>query len=233
MSLVIADEIQAVRDMLGDPDTTELPTANMTRFFTTDALRWINLRRPAVAISSFTTVADQQDYDSKPANAYRIREVFWLDSTAGVPSTSIESYMQTQDFSIDMGGLSIFDNPAIVTAFYQKITQYEDYFKGEGKETEEGKIGLYPAPTVAGDTVYFTYEYPRWALVTAVSSEYVEAVRNIAAASAARFLAIRRGKITSGRNWSGGGGNLENEMRKEFLSEAERLAPEHFGVSIG
>ncbi|RLC99250.1 MAG: hypothetical protein DRI65_17430 [Chloroflexota bacterium] len=233
MSLVLADEKQLVRDMLGDPDITELPEANLGRFFTEGALRWINQRRPGVALTSFTSVANQQDYDSKPATAYRIKDVFWMSVDIPLYTPTVAVALDRGYQSQDLGGISTFDNPAIVEAFYQKIAYYNNSFKGTGEETAEGKIRLMPAPTTGGDTVYFTYTYPRWSDVTNTPAEFVDAVRNIAAAAAARFLAIKRGKITSGRNWSGGAGILENEMRKEFLEAADALAPQMSGIDVG
>lgn len=233
MTLVLADEKQLVRDMLGDPDTTELPSATLERFFTAGALRWINQRRPGVAISSFTTVANQQDYDSKPANAYSIKDVFWMSVDIPIYTPTVSVALDRGYQSNELGNISTFDNPAIVEAFYQKISYYDNSFKGIGKETEEGKIGLYPAPTTAGDTVYFTYTYPRWSLVTSTPNEYVDAVRFVAAAAAARFLAIKRGRITSGRNWSGGSGVQEKEAEKEFMEQANAYAPQSSGITRG
>jgi hypothetical protein len=94
-------------------------------------------------------------------------------------------------------------------------------------ETEEGKVRLAPTPGNTGDTVYIEYTYPRWtaATITSISEEYLEGLRYHAASLVLSYLYIKRGRVRSGRTFTGGGGTNERELSKDYLAEAEREIP--------
>jgi hypothetical protein len=233
MSLVVATEAAKVRRMIGSPGTTELPAADLNAFFTDDALDWINSRRPSVAISSFTTVRNQQIYDVKPSNAIFVHRVWWLDASWLTFSPSMQVVPGALDIDDQLGGFSTFDNPALVQAFYKKITHYNDFFRGEGHETSAGVIQLTPRPLYAGDTVYFEYTFNRWSAVTAVVDEFVLGVRKYVASIAMQYLATKRGIVTGGRDWSGGAGVNERARAAELMVEAEAQVPETPFIDVG
>jgi len=233
MSLVVSDEKNVVRSMCAEPDTTLLPDTTLGRFFTVNALAWINQRRPAEAIGSFETVAEQQDYSEKPATALKVRCVWWMDASWLKFSPTMEIVPGSMDVGHQFAGVNTVDNPDLVVAFYKKLNAYQDYFRGVGEETPEGKIRLKPAPTTSGDTVYFSYTYKRWADIEDVANEYVDAVRNYVAACVMRHLMLKRGEVRGGRNWSGGGGERESQAQEQFMAEAERQVPQRFALSVG
>lgn len=232
MSLVVADEAEKVRRKCGGPDTTELPADDLNAFFTDDALEWINRRRPGVAITSFTTVAGTAEYDEKPANAYHVDQVWWRDVTWQVFSATMEVVPGQLDVDTQMAGISIIDNPSIVKDWYAKIRYYEDFFTGYGEETEEGEIRLVPEPTASGDSVYFSYTYPRWDVVTSVPDQYVEAVRHFATHCALEYLAMKRGVVRGAPGIRGGGGDREEKKAREYLERAEGLVPIAPAISV-
>ena len=232
MSLVLVTEKATVRGMIGSPDTTELPDATLENFLTVNALAWINDKRPAKAITSFETIADQQDYDEKPAVALKVTKVWWLDSSWLKFSPTMEVVPGSMSLTAQFTGMSTIDNPEMVAMFYKKINYYQQFFQGYGKETEEGKIRLIPAPGNAGDAVFFEYSYPLTAIIN-VQNQYVDGVRNIAASFALKHLAIKRGVIRSGRGWSGGGGAMEMAMAKDYENKAEAQVPTVGVISIG
>jgi hypothetical protein len=221
----LTDYTNRVRFMLGSPDTTEIPDATIQNFITNDALTWINRRRPGCAITYLETVANQQDYDSKPASAYRVTKVWWMDADFEWFSPSMQYLPADQDLNFQMAGYSILDNPALVEMFYKQIAAYRGNFKGDAYETEEGKIRLSPTPGATGDKVYFEYSYPRWSDIANVPAEFVEAVCMIAASRSAEHLFVKRGMIRSGRDFSGGGGANENTMSQRFEERAECEVP--------
>jgi len=233
MSLVVATEAAKVRRRVGSPDTTELPEADLQAFFTVDALDWLNRRRPNKTITSLTTVNGQQDYDVKPSGAYRIIDVWWLEASWLTFSPSMKVVPGALDIDDQLVDFSTIDNPALVEAFYKKVSHYRDFFKGKGEETADGKVRLIPNPTNSDDTVYFCYTSARWSAVTSVSDEYVEAVRFHAMGCAAEYLSTKRGVITGGRNWSGGAGRNEAELAKKFFTQADALVPDMPVISIG
>ena len=225
MSLSLDDLTGYVRRMIGSPDTTELPDATIQGFLTVDVLDWINRRRPGRAITSFETVTDQQDYDEKPANAYKVVSVWWLSSDLEYFSPSMRYEAGSMDVNSNLAGFSLLDNPALVESFYKKISAYQGAFGGEGYETEEGQIRLAPYPGADGDTVYFEYTYPRWSDILNVGAEHLVGCKYKAAALCLEWLMIRRGFIRSGKNFTSGGGANERDLALSYLERAESEIP--------
>jgi hypothetical protein len=225
MSLVINTERAIIKRMCGKPDTVEVGDDDIEAILRHESLRWLNERRPGVALTFFTTVPDQQDYTVKPATAYKIRDVWWLTGEVEVFSPSL-SYVPSTMTSINaFGDFDVFDNPSIVTEFYKRLSEYEYTFKGHGYELPNGQVRLEPVPG-GTDNVYFEYTYPRWTDITSVPDEWREAVRYYAASEVMRMLFIRRGVISGGKEWSGGGGANEKEVLTEYLAKAESLTPD-------
>lgn len=225
MTLIIANQRAIVQRLCGYPDQQEISSSQIDAIFHNEALDWLNNRRPAVGLTYFTTVADQQDYDVKPASALRIVEVWWQSQGADVFSPDLSYLPSSMEMSNAFAGFNIFDNPAIATEFYKKMSEYDHTFGASGWETPEGKIRLEPVPGSAGDKVYFEYTYPRWNHITSTPAEYVEAVRLYVASCVMQVLAIRRGNVTGGKDYSSGGGQNEIKYQEKFLADAEALVP--------
>jgi len=225
MTLTIATERSLVQRMCGKPDSVEVSSSDIDGIFTFEAQRWLNYRRPAVAITYFSTVANQQDYTKKPANAYHIGNVWWLTQDVEVFSPSMSYSPDSMETINAFGGFSVLNNPSIVVEFYKRISEYHHAFAGSGKETEEGKIRLIPVPGSDNDKVYFEYSYPRWNTITATPVEFIDGVRFYVASEVMRILALRRGQVTGGKNYSGGGGQNELKFMEQFLKEAEARVP--------
>lgn len=223
MSLVINTERAIVKRMCGKPDSVEVGDDDIEAIFRHEALRWLNQRRPGTAITFFTTVADQQDYVAKPANAYKVRDVWWLSSDVEVFSPSLSFVPSTMEVMNAFGNFDTFNNPSIVTEFYKRLSEYDYTFKGKGYELSNGSIRLDPVPGANGDKVYFEYTYPRWADITTVPDEYREAVRFFVAGEVMRMLHLRRGVISGGKEWSGGGGSNEKVVMDDFRQQAEAM----------
>ena len=232
MSLVLATEKTVVRSMCAGPDDTELPDDDLELCFTVRALAWINKRRPQKAITSFATIANQQDYDEKPATALKVTRVWWLNSTWMEFSPTMVVVPGSMDLNEQFSGMSTIDNPEMVTNFYKRINYYRQFFTGRGLETANGKIRLIPAPNSKGDAVFFEYSYPLTDIED-VQDQYVDAVRNIAASYAMEFLATKRSVIVSTRNFRGGAGKMEKAFAKNYRDEAESQAPIVGGVFVG
>jgi len=225
MATTVNDLENDVRVLIASPDETEVPKSVIRNILTERALSWINRRRPGRYITSFTTVADTQDYDEKPAGSYRVSKVWWMDADFEFFSPSMRFMPSEQDFNVQMSGFSILDNPALATAFYKKVAAYKNTFKGSGKETDEGKIRLEPVPGATGDNVYFEYTAPRWTKVVDVPEVFLEGVRYIAASMVLDIMFIKRGFVRSGRTFTGGGGANERTMAQDFLAKAEQEVP--------
>lgn len=232
MTMIVATEAAKVRRACGSPGTTQLPEVDLQAFISEDALDWLNDRRPGECITSFDTVADQQDYDVKPAGALRIKRTWWLDASWVTLASDLRMIPAALDMNDSLAGLSVVDNPSLVAAFYKKMSAYNESFQGAAKETSEGLVRLLPAPSIAGDKVYFHYTFAR-ATITVTADKYVPAVRYYATHLALDYLAQKRGVVTSGRNWSGGGGRIERDRSAEFLEKAEALTPVPPLISMG
>lgn len=226
MSLVVATERANVLRLCANPDSEEIADATVDSIISTDALDWLNRRRPAYGLSSFTTVASQQDYDAKPANAYRVTRVWWQDTGWDVFSPDLRYPPDTSEYHNWLSGWKAIDNPAIVTEFYYRLSQYNYTFTGVGEETHEGKIRLSPVPGNTGDSVYFEYSYPLLSAITACPEAYKLGVRYFSAASVMRYLMVKRGLVRAGRDFSGGGGEREQQVLEDYMSMAEGYVPE-------
>lgn len=225
MSLVVATEREIVKRLCGYPDTQEITDNQIDAIFSAEALDWLNDRRPKVGLTYLTTVANQQDYDVKPANALRVTEVWWQSQGADVFSPDLSYIPSSMEMTNAFAGFNVFDNPAIATEFYKKMSEYDHSFAGKGWETEEEKIRLEPVPANTGDKVYFEYSYPRLSAITACPNHYKLGVRLYVAACVMQVLAIRRGNVTGGKEFSSGGGEKELEFHKKFLADAEAQVP--------
>lgn len=215
-----------VREHCEDPDTTELPDAKIQSMLTNESLNWINRHNPKVDLGSFTTVADQNDYDSLPANGVLVTEVFWSGSGYDDFSPEVQEFVNSliEYTEAYVPGLSAVNNQALIEGFYKNYEQYVQSFSGRGWFTEERKIRITPYPSSSGDTVYFFYTLPRYSAVTDITNEDdLDALRYHAASMAMRYLAIKRGKVRSSRGASYGGGQMEKEMQKEFMDEAKAI----------
>jgi len=232
MTIVIATEAAKVRRACGSPGTTQLPEADLQAFITEDALDWLNDRRPGENIDSFVTVAGRQEYDVMPSGSLRVKKAWWMDANWVTVSNDLRMVSNAVDMDDQMAGLSVIDNPSLVTIFYKKIVSYADSFRGAAEETSEGLVRLMPAPTSAGDTVFFHYTFAR-AAITVTADKYVPAVRHYATHLALDYLAQKRTVVVSGRNWSGGGGRIERDRSVEFLEKAEAIAPVPPLISMG
>ena len=218
--------ITAVRRMAGSPDTTEVPDATIQSILEDEGLPWLNRRKPGVGQGSFTTVADQQDYDEKPSNAFVVTEVFWLQEDAEFFSPSMRYRPDDRDVGFRMAGFSSFDDPALVVAFNKNLETFRSHFSGTGKETPEGQIRLIPTPGTNGETVYYYYTYPRWSALANVPDRYVQGLEYKAAQLLLESLAIRRGRIRGGRNFTGGGGEREDQAAEKYKKKANALVPQ-------
>ena len=225
MAIVLATERPIVRRMCGNPDTTEVSNDDIDSIYGGEALDWINERRPDRLLSSFTTVASQQDYDVKPAAAYKVTEVWWLDTDYDVFSPEMKMMPSAMELDTRFTGFSMIDNPALVKTFYKKLRDYHGTFTGRGFETSEGKIRLEPYPSNAGDTVYFEYTAARYAAITSLDVEFKVGVRFFVAANVMRILSLKRGKIRSTRNFTGGGGQRETDLMNSFFTSADSYVP--------
>ena len=205
-----------VRRMAGRPDIVEYPNDDIDEILQNDALEWLNKRRPGRRIRSFTTVADQQDYDAKPSDAYLVTDVWWMESDFQFFSPSMKYVASDHDINYRLAGFSVLEESAIVEAFHKQLETYKGNFKGEGYEYDDGKIRLEPVPGTTGETVYFECTYPLWSGPTVVPARCLPAYKAKAAEQVLRELAIKRGRVRSTRSGSGGGG--ENEAK-----EADRL----------
>jgi hypothetical protein len=225
MAINLSTEHFVVRRMCGKPDVQEITDDDIEAIFYHEGLDWLNNRRPAKGITFFSTVANQQDYNVKPANALRVTNVWWLDSGWDVFSPDMRILPSAMQMDAKFAGVSILDNPAMVIEFYKKISEYHHNFRGSGFETDEGKIRLEPYPGSNGDKVYFEYTYKRWDHVVNISEEFHRGLRYYVASLVMDYLGIKRGMITGGKNWSGGGGSNEKDLAARYLIEAEGEVP--------
>lgn len=219
-----------VRLLVGEPDTTEMPYGTVRSIIERRALTWLNRRRPGTAITYFETVDDQQDYDEKPAAAYRVTNVWWLDVDFEVFSPQMRYVPSGQDVQFQTAGFNVMDNPSLIEDFYKKVSAYHNNFSGSGFETEAGLIRLEPVPGSSGDRVYFEYTYPRFSAVDEVPEEFMEGLRYYAASLVLDYLFVKRGMIRSGRAFSGGGGENERELAEDFRARAESEVPRAMAV---
>lgn len=225
MSLVVATERGIVQMLCGYPDSQEISSIQIDSMFTGPALDWLNRRRPKIGLTYFNTVANQMDYSAKPANAYGVTKVWWQCQGSDVFSPDLSYMPSSMDMTNAFAGFSIFDNPSIATEFYKKVAEYEHTFRGEGWETEEEKIRLTPAPAGNNEKVYFEYSYPRLSVITSCPEQYRVGVRNYVANLVMQVLAIRRGNVTGGKDFSSGGGQVEIKYQEKFLADAEAQVP--------
>lgn len=221
---------EEVRELVGDPDTTEVPKNKIKSIISKRSLSWINRRRPDRKITYFETVANQQDYDEKPATAYRVSKVWWMDADFEFFSPSMRYVPPEQDINMQMAGFSVLDNPALATAFFKKISAYRNNFMGSGKETDEGLIRLESYPGNTGDKVYFEYTAPKWSDISDVPDVFIEGVTYHAASMVLDKLFVKRGMIRSGRTFTGGGGVNEERLAEKYLARAEREVPKPSAV---
>jgi len=226
--MTLAEYRLAVRRLCGNPDDVEVTDADIEAFVSNEALTWLNQRRPGKALSYFETVDEQQDYDKKPTNAYRVTDVFWMGVGYDIFSPSMRFTPDGLDMNSSLAEIDIVTSPAIVEAAFKNFSQYEKNFSGVGIETEEGKIRLMPMPTNTGDKVYFFYNYPRWSVagIDTVPSEHIEGLKYNAASKVLEALAIKRGMIRGGRDFRGGGGANESKYAKEYSDRANELIPD-------
>lgn len=222
--------IANVRALCGDPDTTEMPDATISTHLNNFTLRWINKRRPTQILTSFTTVADQQDYDEIPATAYGIGRVYWLPGNYDYFGGVLGRYYTAgvEDVDVRLAGFSVLDNPSLSEAAFKALTEFELNYRGQGWQTPEFKIRLNPTPAQAGDAVYFDYWAPQWSDIAATDllARYQDAVELYGAVSVLRSLAVKRGLIRGSRGVSTGGGANELELVKQYLADAEAACPQ-------
>ncbi len=218
-----------VRDLCGSPGITEIPDAIIQRHISTFALRWINKRRPAKILTSFETVADQQDYDVIPSVAYLVTDVYWMSGAFEVFAPALWRFApEAEEFDGRLAGYSVIDNPALVEAALKLLNEFTMNFQGEGWMTENRTIRLAPRPGSTGDTVYYFYTAARWTDITSatLATEYQDALEFWAAHSVLRGpMAIKRGFVRGGREFTGGGGANEKELADKYLLDAEALVP--------
>ena len=212
-----------VRRMCGKPDDTEYPNDDVDAVLSGTALEWLNRRRPGRRIRSFTTTANVQDYDVKPADAYLVTEVWWMQSDFQFFSPSMKYVASDQDINYRLAGFSVMEEMAIVEAFNKQLEAYKGNFAGEGDEYDNGQIRLSPVPGTTGETVYFECTYPLWSGPTNVPERCLRAYKAKSAEQILRELSIKRGRIRSGSRFSGGGGENEGKEanRLEKVANAE------------
>ena len=225
----LASMVINVRDLCGSPSTTEIPDAIIENHISTFALRWINKRRPGKLLTSFPTVTNQQDYDVIPSNAYAVTDVYWLSGGYEVFAPALRQFLPAdEDIGEWLAGYGVIDNPALVEAMYKVINEYVRNFRGEGWMTENRTIRLSPTPGSAGDKVYYFYTASRWTDITSatLATEFQDALEYYAAHSVLRGpMAIKRGFVRGGREFTGGGGTNEKELAVKYLADAGALVP--------
>ena len=221
----LSDLTTQVRRLIGNPSTTEFSDADLQGLLTIEALAWLNRRRPGKTLSSFTTVNEQQDYDEKPAAAYRVTEVFWMGGGYDLFSPSMRYLPSSMDVDDRIAGFNAVENPALIQVLYKHIEQYKRNFAGKGWETENGLIRLEPRPGETGDYVYYFYTHAQFAAVTDVGAEFVEGLKKMAAVMCLDYLFIKRGVVRSGKQFVGGGGANEDIVRKQYFDEAGSAIP--------
>jgi len=224
-----------VRRKIGGPDTTDMPNATIEDYLTDDALTWLNHRDPNAIIVSFPTVANQQAYDVKPAAAYDVTDVWWDACNYINLGANLRFFPEGYEMNRQLAGFDAVGNPALVQIFYKQIEAYKDSFGGIGQEESDGLIWLYPTPGSTGENVWFRYTLARYAAVTAIAdgSDHQEGLVKIAASMIlGEPMFIKRGRIRSGRSFSGGGGANENILSGRLQDEAEGHVPEELVAQI-
>lgn len=217
----LPDVLSDVRRMAGKPDTTELSETDLIAFVE-DALAWVNRRAPGSAVTYVSSVVGQQDYDM-PETAYDVTDVFWNTSHVSVFS-GFDEPMVAEALE-RMRGYDVVENPALVEALLQAFERFRQNFDGQWKR-EGHKIRIFPCPDAAGERIYMLYTYPLYESDADLPASYLEPLKYYSAYLVLEHLAIRRGVIRSGRDFSGGGGVNEKERAKACREEAESMLPQ-------
>jgi hypothetical protein len=69
------------------------------------------------------------------------------------------------------------------------------------------------------------YSYPSYSAITGIDDKWSDAVCYMAAGCCLDYLALKRGMIRSGRNFTGGGGANEMTKSNEYRQKAIQLLP--------
>jgi hypothetical protein len=227
-----------LRARLGNPDTEEISDADLDCYLN-DALDRMNRDRPASALTSFNTVADQEAYDVVPATAYDVRNVFWIGNkttSTSAPYSVLEELEIARGMGVDMAaGQPIFDNPVMVAGYLKKLTAFYKSFNGVGRMfPEDGEIHLAPTPSVAGTVVWFEYSYARFATLAAVTKKVRPILIDLATAYALEAMAHQRSHVLTSTGPSGsftlGGGTLQIRRAEQLF---ERYEQEYKNVPVG
>lgn len=219
---------QELRVRLGWPDDEEETDAELRRMLES-ALRELNGDRPLVKLASFSTVAEQPNYDVVPDEAYEVQEVFYYPGAAGAADDPFRVMSLNNVFGYDLlaggvgGGARLFDNPSLVIGFFKKMESFRSMFGGRmSREIDDGTIWLEPTPCGAC-TVFFTYTAPRFASVNLVQRPWESPLLLRAEAFALEAMAHKRSHLVShsvpGSSFTTGGGRVQVEMAKQKLAE--------------
>jgi len=168
-----------LRSKLGNPDVQVISDADLDGFLE-EALNAINEKAPAVARTSFDTVANQSTYQVLPAAGLRFKQVYTRQSSLRGVSFGEDVIFTRLDLT-GAGfthGADVFENPATVEAFFKKNTAFNAEFGSRAYwwAPDDGQsLTLYPTPTGVC-AIWFDYVLLRFATVEAVEKRYERAL---------------------------------------------------------
>ena len=140
-----------LRIRLGNPSTSEISNSDLDRILV-GALRNVNHRCPRQNMSYFPTVAGTQNYSlpsgRTPIEVWPPTETGW---GVGLPS-------ELGPNIDELAGLDLFNNPALLIGYYQKVSMYSSLF-GSDWDWVANQVMILPCPEENGSRVYYTYIY--------------------------------------------------------------------------
>lgn len=147
-------------------DTDLLPDDALDNYLD-DAVERLSEINARLMMSTFTTVADQQDYQitgggAELSNFLGLEDVLYDQSNSGFLNDEFPSLWSLGAYGSMADGISVFDNPSLVEIHAIKSRKYDEAFNGNWELVDKAGssyIRLISAPGVGDDSIpYFWWQ---------------------------------------------------------------------------
>ena len=213
-----------LRRQVGHQEDTALISDSLLDDCLAQALRQVNQTFAIEAVSSFDTVANQQNYDPLPAGAFALKKVFYPTGCTQVayPEGFMNYFnlLQNSEVVDEMGRRRVYE-PSIVVGFYQQIEFFNRLYANGAYKMNDTTVYLDPTPRTAGHNVFFTYYMERYSTSELVADIHVEPYYAFALSMLHQALSVGRGALASVN--SSGGVNMTTKASSHHMVMSERM----------
>jgi len=218
------DQRAYLRRQVGHGEDTALISDALLDDCLEQSLAQINQTFPLEGVTSFKTVADQQNYSPLTGAQYAIKTVYYPYGCVNqVYPEGFGNFFQLLNTSevIDEFGTRRIYEPSLIVGFYQQLEFFQRLYSNGAYKLNETTVYLDPIPGASDVDVFYTFYEERFSAVDVVDANHLQPYYAYALCQLHQALAVGRGALSSVN--SAGGVSMTTKASQHHLTMADRM----------